>query len=82
MSVCHTNIVSQSRALDADRYTMTTQALPRLLKIDEVCARTSISRTAIYRLTESGQIKAVKIGRSLRFLESEISRFIEELEVA
>ena len=23
MSVCHTNIVSQSRALDADRYTMT-----------------------------------------------------------
>ena len=54
----------------------------RLLKITEVMERTSISRSMLYRLIEEGKLQQLKIGRSVRFRESEVRRFIDELTAA
>jgi excisionase family DNA binding protein len=54
--------------------------LDRLLKIDEVSERTSLSRSAIYRLINEEKLQSVKINKSLRFKESELNRFINSLE--
>jgi len=59
---------------------METQKLPRLLKIEEVCQRTSLSRSAIYRVITAGELKIVKIGKAARILETELDRWIYSLE--
>lgn len=59
---------------------METQKLPRLLKIEEVCQRTSLSKSAIYRVIAAGELKIVKIGKSSRVLETELDRWIYSLE--
>lgn len=51
----------------------------RLLKLPEVSARLSLSRTAIYRLMDRGELKPVRIGGALRFPASAIDRLIEGL---
>lgn len=52
----------------------------RLLKLPEVSARLSLSRTAIYRLIAQGVIKPVKLSGAVRFPASSIDRLIEELK--
>jgi excisionase family DNA binding protein len=59
---------------------METATLPTLLKIAEIMARTGLSKASVYRVINAGQLKTVKIGRSVRVTESELSRFIEALE--
>ena len=59
---------------------METSLLPTLHKLVEVGARTGLSRSALYREINAGRLKVVKIGRSVRITESELSRFIESLE--
>ena len=59
---------------------METEKLPRLLKIEEVCQRTSLSRSAIYRVITAGELKMVKIGKAARVLETELDRWIYSLE--
>ena len=54
----------------------------RLLKLPEVAARLALSRTAIYRLMERGQIQPVHIGGALRFPASSIDQLIEDLKGA
>jgi excisionase family DNA binding protein len=54
-------------------------ALPTLHRLPVAMARTGLSRSAIYRVINSGQLKVVKIGRSVRISEQELSRFIESL---
>ncbi len=51
----------------------------RLLKLPEVSARLSLSRTAIYRLMARGEIHPVRIGGALRFSEAAVNRFIQRL---
>ena len=53
--------------------------LPTLDRIPVAMNRTGLSRTALYRLIGSGQLKVVKIGRSVRVSEQELSRFINAL---
>ncbi len=53
-----------------------------LLKVPEVMERLSLSRTMVYRLVREGSLQKVKIGTSVRFKESEIRRFITELELS
>ncbi len=48
----------------------------RLLKLPEVAARLSASRSTIYRLMARGELPVVRIGRSLRFPATEIDRLI------
>lgn len=52
----------------------------RLLKLPEVSARLSLSRTAIYRLMARGQLQPVRIGGALRFPTSTVDRLIENLK--
>ena len=59
---------------------METSLLPTLHKLIEVGSRTGLSRSALYREINAGRLKVVKIGRSVRITESELSRFIESLE--
>lgn len=59
---------------------METSTLPALLKIAEIMDRTGLSKASVYRVINAGQLKTVKIGRSVRVTESELSRFIEALE--
>ena len=54
-------------------------SLPTLHRIPIAMNRTGLSRTALYRLIGSGQLKVVKIGRSVRVSEQELSRFINAL---
>ena len=54
--------------------------LERLLTVPEVMQRLGLSRSGLYRVVEDGLLHKVTIGRSVRFKESEIRRFINELE--
>jgi excisionase family DNA binding protein len=58
---------------------METSTLPTLLKIAEIMERTGLSKASVYRVINAGQLRTVKIGRSVRVTESELSRFIEDL---
>jgi excisionase family DNA binding protein len=58
---------------------METSTLPTLLKIGEIMDRTGLSKASVYRVINAGQLKTVKIGRSVRVTESELTRFIEDL---
>jgi len=46
----------------------------------EVCERLRIGRSTLQHLVAAGRIQAVRIGRSLRFTETELQRFVAELE--
>ena len=59
---------------------METSTLPSLLKIAEIMERTGLSKASVYRVINAGQLRTVKIGRSVRVTESELSRYIEALE--
>ena len=53
----------------------------RLLGIVEFAARLSISRRQVYRLWHRSEIPSpIKHGRSIRWTESEVSAYIEELK--
>ena len=52
----------------------------RLMKLPEVAARLSLSRTGIYRLMARGEIQPVRIGGALRFPASSVDRLIETLK--
>jgi excisionase family DNA binding protein len=39
----------------------------------------SLSRSSIYREIEKGNLKVIKIGKSIRFHDEEIQRFIDSL---
>jgi excisionase family DNA binding protein len=58
---------------------MITETLPTLLKLPEVMERTGLSKASVYRVINAGQLKTVKIGRSVRISETELSRFINSL---
>ena len=57
-----------------------TVTVASLHKLAVVMARTGLSRSAVYRFINEGKIKTVKIGRSVRISEQELSRFINSLE--
>ena len=54
---------------------------PKLLSLHEVCERTALSRSTIYREIDAGRLIAVKIGKSVRVTDSELRRYIESLQV-
>ncbi len=57
-----------------------TVTVASLHKLAVVMARTELSRSAVYRVINEGKLKTVKIGRSVRVSEQELSRFINSLE--
>jgi excisionase family DNA binding protein len=53
-----------------------TAALPRLLTIKLVAAALALSTKTVRRRIESGELKAIHIGRSIRVARDELDRFI------
>jgi len=53
--------------------------LPQLHTLGAVSARTSMSRSALYREIKSGRLPALKIGKSLRVSETDLQAFIGSL---
>ena len=58
---------------------METPVNNQLHRITEVSARLALSRSSIYREIESGNIRAVRIGKSLRISSDELTRYIAKL---
>jgi len=52
---------------------------PLLLRVGEVCARLGMSRSTIYREIENGNLRAFKIGKSVRISADEVIRYVERL---
>jgi len=57
----------------------TTKTPPTLHRLPVVMIRTGLSRSSLYKVIHSGQLKVVKIGRAVRVSEDELSRFITSL---
>jgi excisionase family DNA binding protein len=49
---------------------------PKLLTIDEVADRTSLSERTVRRLIASGALPAHRIGRAVRVSEDDLARFL------
>ncbi len=59
---------------------MGTETMNKLLFTPAAAAeQLMISRATLYVLLQTGQLKAVKLGRSRRILASELERFVTEL---
>jgi excisionase family DNA binding protein len=61
---------------------MENQVLPQLHALGVVSARTSLSRSALYREIKSGNLRALKVGKALRVSEDDLQGFIASLQEA
>jgi excisionase family DNA binding protein len=53
-----------------------------LLTVREACARLKVSRVTLHSWTSAGLIQKIKLGRSVRYSESDIAKLIEDARVA
>jgi len=61
-----------SKSVDAD-----TQTLP-LLRIEDLAARLSVSRSFAWKLVAAGQIRSVRIGRAVRVRQIDLDAFLAD----
>ncbi len=50
----------------------------RLLKSDEVAEKLCVSRSFAYQLMKRGEIKTVRIGRTVRVRQQDLNEYIEK----
>ncbi|MBL8574941.1 MAG: helix-turn-helix domain-containing protein [Hyphomicrobiaceae bacterium] len=50
-----------------------------LLEVPEVCALLSISRSTLWKISKSGALPSVKIGRGVRFRADDVLAFVRNL---
>ena len=50
--------------------------LPPTMRVEELMPILGIGRNTAYELVHSGQIKGIRIGRSIRIPKSEVIRFL------
>jgi excisionase family DNA binding protein len=50
----------------------------KLLTIGEVCERTGLGRTLVYRLVSTGELPSIKVGRTRRVPVAALDAFIGE----
>ena len=48
----------------------------RLLKVPDLAARLTLSRSKTYELIQTGELRAIRVGRARRVPESEVDRFV------
>ena len=53
-----------------------TGEIPTLLTVEEVAAQLRIGRNSAYNLVKSGQIKSIKIGRTIRIPKMAVLEYI------
>jgi len=61
---------------------MENQVLPQLHALGVVSARTSLSRSALYREIKSGNLRSLKVVKALRVSEDDLQVFIASLREA
>jgi len=52
-----------------------------LLTVREVAETMRVSNMTVYRLIKSGQLAAIRVGKSYRIREADVSRFLSEQSV-
>ena len=50
----------------------------KFLTIAEVAAMMRVSKMTVYRLVHSGELPAVRVGRSFRVTEKDVNEYIEK----
>ena len=60
----------------------TPSAQERLLGVGEVCEILGLSRSKIYELFGTGELKSLRIGRSVRVRQSTLTAFVAKCEQA
>ncbi|TMK47492.1 MAG: helix-turn-helix domain-containing protein [Actinobacteria bacterium] len=53
----------------------------QLLTVGEVCDAMRVSNMTVYRLIKSGELPAIRLGKTYRVLESEVERYLSGLLV-
>jgi excisionase family DNA binding protein len=51
---------------------------PRFLKVQEVATLLRVSRMSVYRLVHSGEIEAVRFGRTIRIPERAVTNYLRD----
>lgn len=51
-------------------------AKPRYVTVAEVADQLRVSNMTVYRLVQSGQLAAVRVGRSYRIREDDVDRYL------
>ena len=51
--------------------------LPRLVGIEDAMLQTTLGRSAIYNLINAGELRRIKLGKKVVFLEQDLRDFIE-----
>lgn len=54
------------------------QAPTHLLTLEQVMSRTGMRRTFLYELFATGTIRRARVGRSVRYVESDVEAWIQE----
>ena len=52
-----------------------------LLTVSEVAETMRVSNMTVYRLIKSGQLAAIRVGKSYRIREDDVDRFLSEQSV-
>jgi excisionase family DNA binding protein len=52
-----------------------------LLTVSEVAETMRVSNMTVYRLIKSGQLAAIRVGKSYRIREGDVDRFLSEQSV-
>jgi len=56
-----------------------TEPPPLLLRVDDVCALLSLSRSTVNRLLVNGTIPSVAVGRTRRVVRTDLHEFVADL---
>ena len=57
-------------------HVQTGEAKPRYVTVAEVADQLRVSNMTVYRLVQSGQLAAVRVGRSYRIREDDVDRYL------
>lgn len=52
------------------------RSAPRFVTVAEVAAQLRVSNMTVYRLVQSGELPAVRVGRSYRIREEDVDRYL------
>lgn len=66
----------QTTSDDPRRGTKVTTNIETVQRVPEVAKRLDCSRDAVYRLVNSGELRAIRVGRLVRIPESALADFI------
>jgi len=55
-----------------------TAGVPKFLTIAEVASMMRVSKMTVYRLVHSGELPAVRVGRSFRVTEDEVNEYLRK----